>query len=305
MKRPVHTAGIVCALAACCAPLPSRGAPATTFSGEVGVGGEYDSNVAVNELDVSSHEGDYALLLDAQLKLAHNFNALTDMTLTYNFSDTAYKKFNRLDRQTHLLGADIARNLGWATSGATVYYVNARLDGDDFLTYYRGSPYISGFLSKKWFARGAYVFADKKIAQNSGRDASINAFELDFYYFFRGLRSYFNFGYRYNEENANAAEYDYSANSFKLRYIRRWDLFEKPLKLEASWRYEDRDYRAVTPSIGEDRHDERNRWSLELGYQVMDKGAIQLFSGYANYDSNYPSADYNQYIIGSRFSWSF
>ena len=45
--------------------------------------------------------------------------------------------------------------------------------------------------------------------------------------------------------------FDYSANNFKLRYIHRFDVWEEVLKLELSWRYEDRDYTSITPSIGE------------------------------------------------------
>ena len=41
----------------------------TEFSAEVGIGAEYDSNVSIDELDVSASQSDYALLLDAELQL--------------------------------------------------------------------------------------------------------------------------------------------------------------------------------------------------------------------------------------------
>ena len=97
--------------------------------------------------------------------------------------------------------------------------------------------------------------------------------------------------------------FDYSADNFKLRYIHRFDLFGEVLKTEFSWRYEYRDYSSITPSIDEEREDKRHRWKIDLEYPVLEKGAIQVYTGYAEYDSNYPQSDYDQYVIGTRLSY--
>ncbi len=307
MQRPAKMVGLACALAVGSAALPawSQNGSTTKFSAEIGVGAEYDSNVSVDELDASSNQGDYAATLDGQLKMDHNFTPATELSLSYSFSQTAYRKFDNLDRQTHLLGADLSSDFGPVTGGGSLYYINAQLDGNDFLEYYRASPYASGFLAKKWFARGAYVYSEKNIAQNPDRDSTSNAGEFDLYYFRRGLRSYVNAGYKYKVEDATADRYDYTSNDFKLRYIHRWDVLKKALKMELSFRYEDRDYSGVTPSIGEERWDKRKRWKFDLEYQVIKQGAIELYSGYADYNSNYPSAQYDQYVVGTRFTYSW
>ncbi|WP_167854704.1 surface lipoprotein assembly modifier [Mangrovimicrobium sediminis] len=307
MQRPVQLVGFACALAAGLAAGAARAAgdSSTSFSAEIGLGAEYDSNVSVDELDASSNQGDYAGTLDAELKLKHEFNPKLDTSLTYNFSETAYEEFDFLDRQTHLLGLDFAGDLGPVTSGLTLHYINARLDGEDFLEYYRASPYASGFLAKKWFLRGAYVYSDKSVEQNPGRDSLGHAGELDVYFFRRGLRSYFNVGYKYKHEDAEADRYDYTSSDVKVRYVHRWDVLQKPLKFELGWRYEYRDYSSVTPSIGEERLDKRQRWKTSLDYPVFTKGNIELYGGYADYDSNYPSADYEQYVVGTRVSYSW
>ncbi|MFV8816875.1 hypothetical protein [Haliea sp. E17] len=278
---------------------------ATEFSAEVGIGGEYDSNVSIDELDASSSQGDYALTLDARLQADHQFSSATDLSFTYNFSDTSYHEFSNLDRQTHLLGGNFATDLGPASAGGSLYYINARLDGNAFLEYYRASPYVSGFLAKKWFLRGAYVYADKRIEQNPGRDALSNSGELDVYFFRRGLRSYFNAGYKYKREDADADQYDYASNEAKLRYIHRWDVYERALKLELAWRYEYRNYSSITPSIMTERWDRRQRWKFDLAYDVTPRASLELYGGYADYASNYPSADYDQYVIGTRVSYSW
>ena len=307
MPRPSHlvrhccaaTATAVVALAAQAAEQPSS----RTYSAEVGVGAEYDSNVSIDELDVSSSESDHAWILDAEFKLEQQLGAAADLTLTYDFSQANYAEFSIVDRQTHLVAADLGADLGKANGGLTLYYINARLDGEAFLEYYRGSPYLSGFLAKKWFARGAYVYSDKRIEQNPGRDAESHAGEFDLYFFRRGLRSYFNVGFKYKDEDAVQARYDHTSSNLKLRYIHRFDLWDDVLKMELSWRYEDRDYSSNTPSIGEKRNDERHRWKIDLEYPFMDKGAFQLYAGYADYASNYPLADYDQHVIGTRLSW--
>jgi hypothetical protein len=272
------------------------------FSAELGIGVEHDNNIAVEEVDRASDESDYALTLNAGAGFKQDISSNAQISLTYDYSQSLYKEFSQVDRQTHLLGTSLDFDLESVDTGISFFYINSRLDGDAFLELYRASPSISGFLAKKWFARAAYVYSDKSIENRSARDATSNAGEADLYYFRRGLRSYFNVGYRFREEDANADQYDYQSNSLKLRYIHRIELFSRLTKLELAWRYEDRDYGANTPNIGEERSDKRNRWRLDFEVPVLgNAGVIQFYYGYADYDSNLPQADYNQTITGTRF----
>ncbi len=278
---------------------------ARRWSAEVAVGAEYDSNVSVEEVDVSSSKGDYALTLDAGFAYKQAFLGNADVALTYDFSQSNYKKYSQVDRQTHMLGLDLALNYKGLNPGLSLYYIDSRLDGSQFLQMSRVSPYLSGFIAKKWFARGAYVFSDKTIQDRKGRDAKSNSGELDLYYFIRGLRSYFNFGYRFRNENAKADEYDYLSNAVKLRFIQRFELFSRLTKLELALRYEDRNYQSDTPSIGKERHDKRGRLRVDFQIPVFERGAVQFFAGYADYESNYPPADYDQTLVGTRFLYSW
>ncbi len=275
------------------------------WSAEVGVGVEYDSNVSVEEVDVSSSQGDYALTLDAGFALKQALSGRTNAAVTYDFSQSNYREFSEVDRQIHMLGLDLNASLEGVNPGISLYYIDSRLDGSQFLQLTRASPYISGFLSKKWFARGAYVYSEKTIHDREERDANAHAGEGDLYYFVRGLRSYFNFGYRYRNENARADQYDYISNAVKLRFIQRFDMFSRLTKLELAWRYEDRKYRSDTPGIGEKRHDQRNRLRVDFQIPVFERGAVQFFAGYADYDSNYPPAAYDQTLVGTGFLYSW
>jgi hypothetical protein len=273
----------------------------TEFRAEIAIGAEYDSNVAVDEVDLSSSLSDYALTLDASVGLHSQLSDNTELDMSYDYSQSSYAEFSRVNRQTHLLGSSLDFDLGKFDSGVSLFYIVSNLDQKKFLEFYRISPSVSGFLAKKWFGRAAYIYSDKTIEERSARNATINAGEADFYYFRRGLRSYFNFGYQYKNEDAQAREFDYKSSNIKLRYIHRFELFTKIAILQLALRYEDRNYSSNTPSIEKKRRDQRQRWRAEIKIPVIKNGDVQFYAGYSNYDSNLPRADYSQDIIGTRF----
>jgi len=277
----------------------------TQFNAELSVGGEYDSNVAVDEVDINSSESDYALTMSAKLESHSTLSSSTELDFSYNYSQSLYKEFSKVNRQTHILGSNLELDMGKLDGGVSFFYIDSRLDNEKFLRFYRVSPSISGFIAKKWFARGAYVYSDKTIHNSSQRDALNNAGEFDIYYFHRGLRSYFNLGYQYKNEDAVADEYDYGSNNLKLRYIHRFDLLRKVATLELAVRYEDRDYTSPTPSIEERRSDQRQRWRIDLEIPVIERGALKFYAVYGDNQSNLPRADYDQNIIGTRFVYAW
>ena len=277
----------------------------TLVSGEISLGYEYDSNVSVDELDRSASVGDGGVLFAADISLDHDLTDKTSASASYGYSRIDYQDFEFLNRETHMLGGNISSKWDKVTAGINYFYINARLDGNDFLTYHRASPSLSGFVSKRWFLRGAYVFGDKTIAKRPGRDAQNHGAELDGYYFWRGLRRYINLGYVYRQEDSQAARFKYEAHQFKLRAVQRFEVFSKLAILELGLRYEDRNYSDPTPSIGERRRDERFRASIEFDLPVTDRINWTMYGGYSDYLSNLPSADYDQSVVGTRIELTF
>jgi hypothetical protein len=271
------------------------------LSAEVRAGLEYDSNVSVEEVDQSSGQSDYAAVFDGQLKYKSPLTQESKVSLGYDFSQSLYDEFSVVDRQTHMLSAGFSSDLEKVDLGANYRYIYSRLDGDKFLTMHQVSPYLSAFLTREWFWRGAYRFSDKKIDQNPGRDATYHSGELDVYYFVNGLRSYFNLGYRYKDEEAETSQFDYTGHRLKLRYVQRFDFFTRQAKATLALRYEDRDYSSLTPGIGEKREDERYRADAELEIPLGKQAAISIYYRYNDNQSNLPSVDYDQYVAGSQF----
>lgn len=288
-------------LTAIAAPAPAS----TEISGGAAVGYEYDSNVAVDEVEQASGRGDNATVMDLDLALDQTFGETVKAGLSYGYSRTDYNQFSNFSRETHILGANLNVDLGDVAAGLGYFYIDALLDGDGFLNYQRLSPSLSGFVSKRWFLRGAYVYADKTIDQSPGRDAESHGGEFDVYFFWRGLRRYINAGYVYKTEDSVAPRFDFDAHSVKLRFLQRFDFYGELAAFELAARYEDRDYSAITPSIGEIRDDDRLRLKAELELPLNTWLVWQLYTSYGDYNSNLPAAAYEQTVVGTRIEATF
>lgn len=276
-----------------------------TWSAKAGAGREYDSNVSVSEVDVSSGESDFAWTADVGLGVNQSLGAKTDFSLNYDFSQSLYDDFSLVDRQTHIIGANLSRDLNQTKAGFSAYYIDSRLDGDPFLEYLRLSPSLSGFISRRWFARGAYVYSERNIDRRSDRDAETHSLEGDLYFFHRGLRSYFNVGYRYRDEDTVLDALAFTSHGVKLRYIRRFNIGNTQAKGEISWRYEERRYLAPDPVIDRKRADDRGRFKVDLAVPLGQRTVVKWYYSYGDFASNLPRADFTQTIMGTRveFSW--
>ncbi|MEM0953100.1 MAG: surface lipoprotein assembly modifier [Pseudomonadota bacterium] len=281
---------------------PATAALPSGFSGELSVGAEYNSNLSVDEIDVSSDQSDYALRLGGALDYGRELSEQTEWSLGYSISQSLYEEFSQLDRQTHILSTGLDYEVGKGKMAANYYYVNSRLDGEDFLKQHRISPSVSGFLARDWFLRGAWVYSETELDNNTARDADTIAVEFDIYYFVRGLQTYWNLGYRYKDEEAAADRFTYQSNGFKARLVHRFNWLKQTCRMELAWRYEDRDFEGITPSIGEQRADDRHRLRAELQIPMGDILTAEFFFNYNDYESNFPNADYDQEIGGVEFT---
>ena len=289
---------------ACCDVAAQEEPPnSTRWTAEAGIGYEYDTNVSVDEVDLTSGQSDTAWMVDFELGMRHQFSDKTTAGLTYDISQSKYSEFSRVDRLTQIAGADLSHDLGRARAGLSAYYIDSRLDNEAFLQYVRVSPSLAGFLARKWFARGAYVYSEREIEERPQRDATTHTGELDLYYFHRGLRSYLNIGFRYRDEDAVAPELDFAAHALKLRYIRRFELLGQKSKAEVALRYEVRDYSNDEPTIGEPRNDDRLRVKFDLEIPISAKLTWQASASYGDYVSNLPRADFRQTIVSTRLQY--
>ncbi|WP_439101053.1 surface lipoprotein assembly modifier [Congregibacter sp.] len=269
------------------------------------VGGEYDTNVSVDEVDLSSGKSDYAAVIDFDLDVEVALTDRTDVSLNYRASQSTFQEFKGVNRLTQIAGADLSHNLDGSSISLSAYYIDSRLDNKSFLTYSRISPSLSGFLSKRWFSRGAYVYSERKVDQRALRNVNSHTGEIDFYYFHRGLRSYGNVGYRYRNEDAIAPELDFKAHLLKIRYIRRLNLNEQRVKIEAAIRYELRQYQSPSSAVFEARRDDRLRFQVDMEVPLSNQLTWQWYFSHGDYVSNLPRADFTQTILGTKLKYTW
>lgn len=293
--------GLALLTAVCCAA-SARAEVSLRANAALGTG--YDSNVSVEEIERPSGEGDRFRSSDLQFDVSDTIHGITG-TLTYAYSRNSYEEFDNVNRETQTWGASLEGKLGNTRLGASYFAADADLADNPFLTYRRFSPHISGFISRRWFLRGAIVDAQKDITDRPGRAADNMAMEIDGYYFWRGLRRYFNVGYSYEQEDSRANRYDYRAHLLKLRMIQRFSMNGSLGTFEIGGRFETRDYTDITPQIQAERDDSRIRLRAELTLPLQQHLHWRIYARYGNYDSNLASVDYEEAVIGTQLELRF
>lgn len=265
-----------------------------TFSGSLEVGGEYNSNVSVTELESAIGESDSAALLDAGIDMNWNPAERLSVDAGYSYSSRSYRDFDEFDLGMHLLYGDLSYELDAVTLGTSYYYADARLGGDDFMTLQQYSLYAGKLLTDQWYLRGAVNFADKSFDDFFARSADGEGVSLDAFYFFNQGRSTLLLSYAFDDESASARQFSYTANTLRLRYTNRFSLLQKESQLQLGVRLQDRDYAGVTPSIGERRDDQQvvTEASFEISLTPSLDLITQLERG--NYTSALSSADYSE-----------
>ena len=276
------------------------GGEPSPFSLELSAGVESDSNVSVNELDANTGADDQAAVFDADLDYELALGESTDLQLGYGLSQTSYDDFSEFDLQNHLLTGEVSRDFGDFDAGVAYRYIHTRLGGHDYMITQQASPSVSRFFGRTLFARAEYTFSDKDFDEINERDATVHAGGADLYWFLKGVRTYVVFGYRYRDENAEDAQYDYGSNNLKLRLSQRFRFMARDATLKLGWLYEQRDYASATPAIGANRDDDRNRLQAELELPLGERFFTVLDYEYGGFSSNLESADYDQHVASLR-----
>ena len=303
LKIPSHSLALVIALFALTPPLHALAG--SEFDLELAAGYAWDDNVGLDELERATGESDEVTTLEVQGSALFRYRDRASLRVSAGLVDDSYQKFSQVDRRTESLGINLEAQLGKATVGVNWFDVSADLDDEQFLTYERVSPYVSGFLSKQWFLRGEYVYGEKEIARRPGREANSHSVAFDSYYFLQGLKRYAVLGYAFRVDNARANRYDYDSHAIKARYVHRGNFVGFPLELELEGKYEDRQYKSPDPMISEERQDTRWRFSAELRLSFVEYVSWAVLIKNSDYDSNLPTASYSDLVVGTEIRLSF
>ena len=232
------------------------------FGFDASAGFEYDSNVALQDLDASSGEADTATLLDAGLYVQVAAGASGSVRLGYDVSATAYQDFSEYDLTLHHVNLDLSRSGRFFDAAIAVDRFDGVLNGDDYVSFTQVSPSISRLFGDRVFLRGAYIAAEKEYDALSTRNADSAAVRIDTYWLLDGMDRYWSIGLRKSTEDAQDPELDFDAALLAIAYAHSFELPSMTLQFKAQIRYEERDYLNITQSIGSRRKDERFRGGL-------------------------------------------
>jgi hypothetical protein len=285
---------------------------ALTFKFEGRVGGEYSSNVSVQELDQNTGGSDWAgtinLLAEAQLIPVDKLT----LRAGFDFTQTLHNEFSAFDLTIARPYAEIAYDFDLLTVGVLGNYAAASLDGDEYLTYTQISPYISKQFGNAFFLRAAYASTEKTFENQPqppnpllDRDATVDSVQVDGYIFLDGVKRYVVLGAKAAEEDADSDAFDYSSGTGRIRFVQRFDAMGKEMTLRLGAEYEQRDYDStlslIPPSGGATREDKRTVLDVQLDIPLGETFFSEVSYKYGNYSSNQSSADYDEHLAAIKF----
>jgi hypothetical protein len=288
-----------------------------TFKFEGRVGGEYSSNVSVQELDQNTGGSDWAgtinLLAEAQLIPVEKLT----LRAGFDFTQTLHNEFDQFDLTIARPYAEIAYDFDFLTFGVLGNYAAASLDGDEYLTYTQISPYISKQFGNAFFLRAAYASTEKTFENQPAppplpappnlfdRDATADSVQVDGYIFLDGVKRYVVLGAKAAEEDADSDAFDYTSGTGRVRFVQRFDGMGREMTLRLGAEYEQRDYDStlslIPPSGGATREDKRTVLDVQLDIPLGDTFFSEVSYKYGNYASNQSSADYDEHVAAIKF----
>ncbi len=265
---------------------------------DVSIGVEHDSNVTVSDIDFASGLDDIAFLFRAKTAIKHDISKQITTKASYVFSAKDYDKFSQFDQNHHLATLDVARNVGRMKFGVTGRYLQASLDGDEYITAKQLSPYLSRYFGRKNFLRVNYTFSDRQYKTRPERDGDTQRFGIDGYHFLQGTRQFLILSYRYEDVDAFEQQLAYDKHRIQAAYIRRFPIHGGDTTLRFSARYESRDYKAINFVINDIRSDDRFTYGAAWKLPIYSNTYLELDVKYRDYQSNLNLVDYKKTVFG-------
>ncbi|MCC5871728.1 MAG: DUF560 domain-containing protein [Gammaproteobacteria bacterium] len=303
-SEPLERSSRSFAAAVVTALMPYAGALGDSgLSANLEIGGRYDSNVAVIDVDRSSGEGDFAALFSAGVAYDQPLGKRTSVKVGYNFGQSLHADFDDFDLQTHRGSIDARFDAGVATLGTSYQYVHARLGGDKFMVLQQVSPYVArSYADGRFYVRAGYEYTDKSFSGRPTRDAEAHAVSGMLFWFLDGVDRYWLFRYRYRDEDAVDPALEYRSHEGSVQYVQRFDVAGQRVTGRLRMGYETRDYRAVTEEIGAKRDDSRLRLQSSLSIPLGERSTVAVTYKYGALNSNLPAVDFDEHVVELTYS---
>ena len=249
---------------------------------------------------------DFAAVIQLSVDYLTKLAPRTTVKLGYDFDQSLYFEFDEFNVQGHSGSAKLRYKFGSEAESSdvalTYRYTYMTLGGDGFLSNHRISPTFGVYLGKPIYVLFEYIYADKDFidAIDTERDATVHSGGVETYYFIDGSKFMVIAGYRYDDSDADAAEFDYAAHNGKIKIVKRFDVAGTVPKFSLGWEHEARDYSSVTSAPSGAREDDRDKFKAALEVPLGDMFFVVMEYQYRNYESNLETADYSESLAEMR-----
>ncbi|GEM_PF-1822624 len=293
-------------LAAAFAPgLCAAGAAKPDVSVEFGAGYQFDSNVALVELDDISGSADFATQLRAAVGATLPMTRHARLTLGYDVDSTTYAEQDEFDLVLQHATAGFGVTLAGTELGIAADRYDADLAGEGYLSLTQVSPSIARLFGSSLYARLAYSSASKRFDSDDARNADTQTWRTDLYWLLNGMDRYVSMSAQRMDENALDDALDFDGRAATLAYGQVLENRAVTVKLKTELRYESRDYAMLADSGEAPRQDRRLRAGILLTMPIGKHVELGAELARIANTSTLESAEFDRTIAGLNFDVTF
>lgn len=268
------------------------------------VGMEYDDNLTVVEADRQSDESDQAMTVDMDISYQLGQWQSWDWSTGYDIYQSHYQDLDEFDLSAQSLWLTAERTLGDYDIRGHYRYNHTRIDSDKLYSSHSLQPAISRQLNSQIYAT---LFSDleSRDFEDDRRDGTLTRLGSDIIWFPDSSQSYGVFSVALTNDNTDGDEYIYQGLNLSGAWYFPVQFQNLTFKNAISLRWEDRDYKNDTPSIGKARNDDRISIKLSTEYRIRKNWNIKASYEYVDNDSNLDSLAYHQNLFSLTTGLSF
>lgn len=276
------------------------------ISGYVEVGGEYDNNITIDDTDTNSAVGDFRARIRGRIGFDLYDEGNERLTARYSFFQSLHEDLTDFDLQIHGFSLRGKTKWGKANLGTTYRYDNISLGGSKFQDVHTIRPDIGVLVARRTYLTAFYEYRSQRFNNPlvQERDANRHTLSSRLYYLLGKGRN-ITAGYaisRHNAENDAFTYWGHTVNA-TLKYPLSDDEFASVFRLR--YRYRLKDYKAITPSIGEVREDSRHTVRAILELPFSDNWQAQTEYRFVASNSNLAAVDYTSHTVRASLGYSF
>jgi hypothetical protein len=249
------------------------------------LGVEFDDNVTVSEVDVTSDQADVAFVAEASGSYRLLQSERYELEGGYDFFQSLHADVSDADFQSHGLWLEGSRAGRSFDTSLGYRFTTTTLGGDGFLSLHEVAPRVAIEPTSWWLAEPTLGFTYKDFADDSDRDAAPDR------------PGYALAGYRFEAEDARGAEFDWMGFSLRTGLHVPFELARGSNALDLSYRFRLRRYANDTPSIDERRFDHVHSVGVGLTRELARSVDARLDYRFVGSVSNLPEADYLENIL--------